>query len=226
MMEGPCRDSIERRAMTAAFPNLHLLDHPLIRHKLSIVRDAATPSGQFRRLLGEIAALMAYEACRHLPLEAIAVRTPIAEAACHRIAAPVTLVPILRAGIGMTEGLLSLMPEARVGHLGIYRDEKTIEPVCYYSKVPEDIAAGPVFIIDPMLATGGSAAFAASELKRLGCRELRMICLVAAPPGVERMLRAHPDLPIHAAALDDRLDERKYIVPGLGDAGDRIFGTQ
>jgi len=210
----------------AAFANLHLLDHPLIRHKLSVVRDARTPSAEFRRLIGEIAALMAYETCRHLPLEPVEVRTPIGVAACHRIAAPVTLVPILRAGIGMTEGLLSLMPEARVGHLGIYRDERTIEPVCYYSKVPEDIAAGPVFLIDPMLATGGSAVFAASELKRFGCREIRMICLVAAPPGVARMLAEHPEIPIHAAALDDRLDERSFIVPGLGDAGDRIFGTR
>lgn len=212
--------------MSDAFPNLHLLDHPLIRHKLSIVRNEATPCSEFRRLIGEIAALMAYETCRHLPLEPVAVRTPIAVAECHRIAAPVTLVPILRAGIGMTDGLLSLIPEARVGHLGIYRDERTVEPVCYYSKVPADIAAGPVFLIDPMLATGGSAAFAAAELRRLGCREIRMICLVAAPPGVGRMLRDHPGVPIHAAALDDRLDERSYIVPGLGDAGDRIFGTR
>lgn len=215
------------RAMPASrFPNLFLLDHPLIRHKLSIVRDARTASPEFRRLIGEIAALMTFETCRYLPLEPIVVRTPLGDADGARIAAPVTLVPILRAGIGMTEGLLSLIPEARVGHLGIYRDEETVQPVCYYSKVPSDIAAGPVFLIDPMLATGGSASFAASELRKFGCDTIRMICLVAAPPGVERMLADHPDVPIHAAALDERLDERSYIVPGLGDAGDRIFGTK
>ncbi len=208
------------------FPNLFVLDHPLILHKLSIVRDARTPSPDFRRLLGEIAALMAFETCRHLPTAPVVVKTPLGEASGARIAAPVTLVPILRAGIGMTDGLLSLLPEARVGHLGIYRDEETVQPVCYYSKVPTDIAAGPVFLIDPMLATGGSASFAAGELKKLGCATIRMICLVAAPPGVERMLADHPDVPVHAAALDDRLDERSYIVPGLGDAGDRIFGTR
>lgn len=207
------------------FPNLFLLEHPLIRHKLTLVRDARTPSHEFRRLLGDISALMTFETCRHLPTEEVVVRTPMGDARGSRISAPVTLVPILRAGIGMTDGLLALIPEARVGHLGIYRDEETARPVSYYSKLPSDIAAGPVFLIDPMLATGGSAAFAASELKKVGCR-VRMICLVAAPPGVERMLREHPDVPIHAAALDDRLDERSYIVPGLGDAGDRIFGTR
>lgn len=208
------------------FDNLHVLDHPLIRHKLTIARDARTKSPEFRRLIGEIAGLMAYETFRHLPLEPVGIQTPVATTEGARISQPVTLVPILRAGIGMTEGLLALVPEARVGHLGIYRDETTAQPVRYYSKMPEDIADGPVLLVDPMLATGGSACHAADELRRIGCENLRMICLVAAPVGVERMLEHHPDIPIHAAALDERLDENCYIVPGLGDAGDRIFGTR
>jgi len=208
------------------FPNLFLLDHPLILHKLTLARDARTKSPEFRRLIGEIAGLMAFETFRHLPLEPVRIDTPVGPTEGARISQPTTLVPILRAGIGMTEGLLALLPEARVGHLGIYRDEATATPVRYYSKMPEDIADGPVLLVDPMLATGGSACHAADELRRLGCANLRMICLVAAPPGVERMLEHHPDVPIHAAALDERLDENSYIVPGLGDAGDRIFGTR
>ncbi|MGA1016872.1 MAG: uracil phosphoribosyltransferase, partial [Phycisphaerales bacterium] len=166
------------------------------------------------------------ETFRHLPLEPRRIETPVAVTEGARISQPVTLVPILRAGIGMTEGLLALLPEARVGHLGIYRDEETATPVRYYSKMPVDIADGPVLLVDPMLATGGSACAAAEELRQLGCTNLRMICLVAAPQGVERMLEIHPDIPIHTAALDERLDENNYIVPGLGDAGDRIFGTR
>ena len=212
--------------MTALHPNLRLLDHPLIRQKLTQARDAGTPPIEFRRLLNEIAGLMTFEFTRELPAEEIKVETPLERTRGWRIARPITLVPILRAGIGMTDGILQLLPEARVAHIGVYRDEKSLQPVSYYRKFPPDVAAGPALLVDPMLATGGSASFAASELKERGCADIQMMVLVAAPEGVERMRADHPDVTIFAAALDRQLNERGYILPGLGDAGDRIFGTQ
>lgn len=207
------------------FPNVKVFDHPLIRHKLTQLRDRTTQTADFRRHLNEIAGLMTYEVCRELTTEEIQVETPIAIARGHRLREKVTLVPILRAGIGMCDGILSLFPEARVGHIGIYRDERTATPVEYYRKLPRDVAEGPVFIVDPMLATGGSAAKAVADLRSLGCRSVEMICLVAAPEGLARMASADPELVVNAAAIDERLNERKFIIPGLGDAGDRIFGT-
>ncbi len=206
-------------------PNLRIFDHPLIQQKLTRARDRRTSSAVFRQLLNEIAGLMTFEACRSFETRAVEVETPLERTMGLELAQPITLAPILRAGIGMTEGILSLVPEARVGFIGIYRDEASLEPVDYYSKFPPDIAAGPVILVDPMLATGGSAVHAVSRLKDHGCRHIQMICLVAAPPGVTRMAEVHPDVCVHAAALDRELDDRAYILPGLGDAGDRIFGT-
>jgi uracil phosphoribosyltransferase len=208
------------------FNNLFVFDHPLIQHKLSIARQRHTSSQDFRRLLNEIAGLMTFELSRDLPTRRIEIETPLEKMEGVRIAAPVTLVPILRAGIGMTDGILSVMPEARVGHIGIYRDEKSLRPIAYYAKFPKDVAQGPVLLVDPMLATGGSAVHAAGELKRRGVTDIRLICLVAAPEGVARMLDAHPDVRVFTAGLDRQLDDRGFILPGLGDAGDRIFGTQ
>jgi uracil phosphoribosyltransferase len=207
------------------FPNAKVFDHPLIRHKLTLIRDRRTPHAEFRRLLNEIAGLMTYEVCRELETVEMEVETPVAVARGHRLRDKVTLVPVLRAGIGMCDGILALFPEARVGHIGIYRDEATASPVEYYRKLPHDIASGPVFIVDPMLATGGSAAKAVADLRSMGCRSVQMICLVAAPDGIRRMREADEHLIVNVAAIDDRLNERKFIVPGLGDAGDRIFGT-
>jgi uracil phosphoribosyltransferase len=208
------------------YANLHIFDHPLIQTKLTRARDVRSTSGEFRRLLNEIAGLMTFEISRDFPVESIRVRTPLEETQGVRLSRPVTLVPILRAGTGMTDGILSLIPEARVGHIGIYRDEASLEPVAYYAKYPADIAEGPVLVVDPMLATGGSAVHAVGDLKSRGCRDVKLICLVCAPPGVERMLASHPEVPIYSASLDRLLNERGYILPGLGDAGDRIFGTQ
>jgi len=208
------------------FSNLFVFDHPLIQHKLSIARHRATSSQDFRRLLNEIAGLMTFELSRDFHTQSITVETPLASTQGVRIATPVTLVPILRAGIGMTDGILAVMPEARVGHIGIYRDEKSLAPVAYYAKFPRDVALGPVLLVDPMLATGGSAVHAAGELKKRGCSDIRLICLVTAPEGVRRMLEHHPEVRVYAASLDEKLNERGYILPGLGDAGDRIFGTQ
>ncbi len=212
-------------ALDDRFPNLRIFDHPLIQQKLTIARDRRTDSATFRRLLNEIAALMTFEVSRDFPSEPVEVETPMERTTGSRLALPVTLVPILRAGIGMTEGILSLLPEARVGHIGIYRDESSLEPIAYYAKFPPDIARGPVLLIDPMLATGGSASHAAGELRKRHCTQLTMICLVAAPPGILRMQQKHPGLIIYTAALDRELNQRGYILPGLGDAGDRIFGT-
>lgn len=208
------------------FPNLLVFDHPLIQTKLTRARDRETSPREFRGLLNEIGALMTFSACRHLPVVPIDVETPLERATGCRLERPLVLVPILRAGIGMTDGLLALVPEARVGHVGVYRDEKTLQPVQYYAKFPPDIAHSHVLVIDPMLATGGSAAYAMDLLKERGCTDLRLLCLVAAPDGVRTMLERHPDVPVLTAALDRELDERGYIRPGLGDAGDRIFGTQ
>lgn len=209
----------------AAFANLRLFGHPLIQQKLTAARDMRIGHGEFRRLLNEIAGLMTFEISRDFPTREVEVRTPLERTTGRMISVPVTLVPILRAGVGMTDGILDLMPEARVGHIGIYRDEATLQPVAYYAKFPMDIAEGPVLLIDPMLATGGSAVHAIGELKQRGCRDIRLICLVCAPEGLTALLQQHPDVLVYAAALDRQLDERGYILPGLGDAGDRLFGT-
>ena len=208
------------------FKNLHVFEHPLVQDKITRARDVDTPHSQFRRLLNEIAGLMTYEVCRELKTREHDVRTPIGLTNGKYLDEPLTLVPILRAGIGMTDGMLGLLPEARVGHVGLYRDEETLEPVEYYAKFPPDMADGMVLLIDPMLATGGSASAAVDLLKRKGCERIRFICLVAAPEGVRRLEEDHPNLPVYSAVLDERLNEKGYIVPGLGDAGDRIFGTQ
>ena len=207
-------------------PNLRLFDHPLIQQKLARLRDVTTTTEVFRMLLNQVAGLMTFQISGDFPTVEVELQTPLERTTGLQLAHPVTLVPILRAGIGMTEGMLTLMPEARVGHVGSYRDEATFEPVSYYFKVPPDIAEGSVIVVDPMLATGGSAVHACDELRRLECPSIRFICLVCAPEGVLRMEDAHPDIEIYAASLDRGLDERKYIMPGLGDAGDRIFGTQ
>ncbi len=206
--------------------NLRVFDHPLIQTKLTRLRDRATVTGDFRRLLNEIAALMTFEISRDFPTKEVAVVTPLERTVGRALSRPVTLVPILRAGMGMTDGILALIPEARVGHIGIYRDESSLEPVAYYAKFPPDMAQGPVLLVDPMLATGGSATHAVGELKKRGCRDIKMVCLVCAPPGVMRLGEHHPDVVVYTASLDRQLNERGYILPGLGDAGDRIFGTQ
>lgn len=208
------------------FENLYLFAHPLIQDKLTRARNSGTPPAQFRKLLNEIAGLMTYDVCRELQTRLEEVQTPISSTEGYVLDEPVTLVPILRAGIGMTEGILALLPEARVGHIGLYRDESTLEPIEYYAKLPPDVASGVVLLIDPMLATGGSASAALTLLKKRGCDRIRMICLVAAPEGIHRLEQDHPDVLIFVAALDDSLNEKGYIVPGLGDAGDRLFGTQ
>ena len=210
----------------AEFPNLRIFQHPLIQLKLTRARDQSSPPMDFRRHLNEIAALMIYEVSRCFETRKVQVQTPLEATEGTVLSRPVTLVPILRAGIGMTDGILAIMPEARVGHIGIYRDEASLEPVAYYAKFPPDIAASHVLLIDPMLATGGSACHAASELKQRGCRDVSLICLVCAPEGVRKMARHHADVPVYTAALDRELNEQGYILPGLGDAGDRIFGTQ
>ena len=207
------------------FENLRLFEHPLIQQKLTRARDMRTPSMEFRYLLNEIAGLMTFEISRSFPTREVSVRTPLEQTTGTSLSQPVTLVPILRAGIGMTEGILALIPEARVAHVGIYRDENSLLPVSYYAKYPPDIAEGPVLLIDPMLATGGSACHAVAELKTRNCKDIKLICLVCAPEGVKRMLDAHPDVVVYAAALDRELNNKGYILPGLGDAGDRIFGT-
>ena len=206
---------------------LHLVDHPLIAHKLTIMRRKNTPSKDFRELLDEISMLMGYEITRGLPLEDIDIETPVAKTTAKRIAGKkLAIVPILRAGLGMVDGLLRLVPVARVGHIGLYRDPETHEPVEYYCKLPLDIDKRLVIIVDPMLATGGSAADARATVKAKGARNILLMCLVAAPEGVEKVQKAHPDVDIFAAALDEGLNDHAYIVPGLGDAGDRIFGTE
>ncbi len=204
-----------------------VFDHPLIQHKLSVLRDEKTSVKEFRELVSEIAQLMCYEATRDLPLEEVEVKTPVATAKCRRISGKkLAVVPILRAGLGMVDGMVAMIPNAKVGHVGLYRDPKTLEPVKYYFKMPPDIAERDVIIVDPMLATGGSAAAATQFIKDEGVKNIKLMCIIAAPEGVEAMQKAHPDVEIFAAALDDHLNEHGYIVPGLGDAGDRIFGTK
>ena len=207
--------------------NVCVFDHPLIQHKLSILRDKNTSVKEFRELISEIAMLMCYEATRDLPLEEIDVETPIAVAKAKRISGKkLAIVPILRAGLGMVDGMVSLIPNAKVGHIGLFRDPETKEPVKYYFKMPPDIAERDVIVVDPMLATGGSASAAISFIKETGVTRVKLMCIIGAPEGVERMQKDHPDVPIYIAALDEKLNENAYIVPGLGDAGDRIFGTK
>ena len=204
-----------------------VMNHPLIHHKLSILRDRETGVKQFREVVGEIAALMCVEATRDLATQEVVVETPVASAATRRLAGrKLAVVPILRAGLGMLDGVLMLIPSAKVGHIGLYRDPETLNPVDYYCNLPADIENCDVFVLDPMLATGGSACAALTSLKNHGARSLRFLCIISAPEGVEKVREAHPDVDIYTASLDERLNEHGYIVPGLGDAGDRIFGTE
>lgn len=212
---------------TPEFPTLTIIQHPLVQHKLTILRDQTTPTKIFKELVDEIAMLMAYEATIDLTVDSVEVATPLETSSGFHISGKkLTLVPILRAGLGMVEGILRLIPAARVGHIGLYRDHETLEPVDYYFKVPGDAAERDFFLLDPMLATGGSAAAAVTSLKRAGATRIRMLCLVAAPQGVARLSAAHPDVQIYCAALDRELNVQGYILPGLGDAGDRLFGTR
>ena len=203
-----------------------IMDHPLIQHKIGIIRKKETSSKEFRELVGEIAMLMGYEASRDLALEDEAIETPICPTTVKRLVGKkMAIVPILRAGLGMVQGLLAIMPAAKVGHIGLYRDPETLNPVEYYCKLPADIAGREEFVTDPVLATGGSASAAITLLKEKGARKIHFMCIVAAPEGVEKMRREHPDVDIFIGALDQGLNDHGYIVPGLGDAGDRIFGT-
>ena len=208
-------------------PNLTVIDHPLIRHKLAVLRSRETSKKTFRELVDEISMLMGYEATKDLPLEDVEIDTPLERTTAQMVSGKkLTLVPILRAGLGMVEGLLRLMPAVRVGHIGLYRDHETLQPVDYYFKIPPDPESRDFIVLDPMLATGGSASAAVSSLKRQGAARVRLMSLVAAPEGVERMLKDHPEVQVYTAALDRELNEHGYILPGLGDAGDRLFGTK
>ena len=202
-----------------------LLDHPVIQTKLTELRDISCDHRRFRSLMNQIAALMVYEVTRGWATEAHDVRTPLEKTSGRALARKVTLVPILRAGLGMSDGVLAVLPEARLGHLGVYRDEKTLKPVAYFQKLPPDIAQSEVLLLDPMLATGGSASSAIALLKKAGVSSIRFVCIVAAPEGIALIEREHPDVPIFCAAIDRQLNDRGYILPGLGDAGDRLFGT-
>ncbi len=207
--------------------NVTIFDHPLIQHKLSILRDKRTSSKDFRDLVSEIAMLMCYEATRDLPLQNVEIETPICKTTVKQLAGKkLAVVPILRAGLGMVDGMLRMVPSARVGHIGLYRDEKTMQPVEYFCKLPKDIEKRDVFVVDPMLATGGSGIDAISQIKQRHPKSIRFLCLIAAPEGIEALSKAHPDVHIYCAAQDEKLNDKCYIVPGLGDAGDRIFGTK
>ena len=208
-----------------ALPNVIVIDHPVVQTKLSELRDFTADHRKFRSLLDEIAMLMTYEVTRDWPTQPKPVQTPLERMTGRVLARQVTLVPILRAGLGMADGVLKLLPDARMGHLGVYRNEKSLEPVSYYQKLPPDIASTEVLLIDPMLATGGSGSAAVSVLKQAGVSSMKFVCLVAAPEGIQTLHAQHPEVPIYCAAIDRQLNERGYILPGLGDAGDRIFGT-
>lgn len=204
-----------------------VMDHPLIQHKIGVIRKEETGSKDFRQIIGEISMLMCYEATRDLKLQEVEITTPICKMKARELQGKkLAVVPILRAGLGMVDGMLAMIPAAKVGHIGLYRDPKTLEPVEYYSKLPADIAEREVFVVDPMLATGGSSAEAIRMLKEKGANHIRFMCIIAAPEGVARMQKEHPDVDLYIGALDERLNEHGYIVPGLGDAGDRIFGTK
>ena len=207
--------------------NIHILNHPLLQHKLSILRDEHTGTNEFRKVVSEIASLMTYEATRDLPLTTKHIKTPLCEMDAPTLAGrKFVVVPILRAGLGLVDGVLRMVPSARVGHIGMYRDEETLEPHPYFCKMPKDVAERDVLIVDPMLATGGSAAEAIDEMKKRGCKHIKLMVLVAAPEGIAHLQKLHPDVDIYAGAVDEKLNENGYIVPGLGDAGDRIFGTK
>jgi len=206
-------------------PQVILVSHPVIQQRLTLARDKNTKVEHFRTLLSQIASLMAFELTRDYPTVDVEVETPLGPCRGKKLAVELTLVPILRAGLGMSDGILQLIPEARVGHLGLYRDEKTLNPVAYYNKLPTDVAETEVIIIDPMLATGGSLNVAIKSVKDAGAKSIKILCLVASPEGIQTVTKVHPDVSIYTAAIDERLDDRGYIVPGLGDAGDRIFGT-
>ena len=207
-------------------PKFFLFDHPLIQHKISILRDKQTSTKEFRELVNELAMLMAYEVTRDLPLKEVDIETPVAATKAKVLAGKkIALVPILRAGLGMVDGMLSIIPNAKVGHIGLYRDPNTLKPVEYYCKLPEDIQNREVILLDPMLATGGSASAAITFLKERGITSIKFVCLISAPDGIARLQEDHPDVPIFCAARDERLNDHAYIIPGLGDAGDRLFGT-
>jgi uracil phosphoribosyltransferase len=209
-----------------SFSNLKVLEHPLIQHKLTLLRDRATSTRDFKQLTSEIAMLMAYEVTKDLPTEPIEIDTPLEHMTGRMVSDKLlTLVPILRAGLGMVDGVSALLPTARVGHIGVSRDESSLEPHHYYAKLPGEVGNRDYFVLDPMLATGGSATAAVTTLKTAGARRIKFLCIVAAPEGVKRMLDGHPDVPVYAAALDRQLNDHGYILPGLGDAGDRLFGT-
>lgn len=206
---------------------VHVMDHPLIQHKVSLMRDKETGAKEFRELLNEISMLMAYEVTRDLPLKSVQIETPICTAQTKVIAGKkLAIVPILRAGLGMVDGIMSLVPAAKVGHIGLYRDPNTLEPVEYYCKLPADAEEREILLVDPMLATGGSASAAISFMKRRGCKHIKLVNLIAAPEGINRVQADHPDVNIYVAALDEKLNDHGYIIPGLGDAGDRLFGTK
>lgn len=216
----------EERIMPQTFEP-QILDHPLIQHKISLMRKKETGSKDFRELASEVATLMCYEATRDLPLKEVTVETPICRCKTKMLSGrKLAIVPILRAGLGMVDGMLTLIPAAKVGHIGLYRDEETAKPIEYFCKLPKDISEREVIVVDPMLATGGSADAAISEMKKRGCKHIKLMVLVAAPEGIEHIQKLYPDVEIYAGALDDHLNEHGYIVPGLGDAGDRIFGTK
>ena len=207
--------------------NVTIFDHPLIQHKLSILRDKNMSSKDFRELVSEIAMLMCYEVTRDLPLEEVEIETPICKTTVKHLAGKkLAIIPILRAGLGMVDGIRSLIPSARIGHIGLYRDETTLKPVEYYCKLPKDIANRDVIVVDPMLATGGSGIDAVSQIKLRHPKSIKFVCIIAAPEGIEAFSKAHPDVSIYCAALDEKLNDNGYIIPGLGDAGDRIFGTK
>jgi uracil phosphoribosyltransferase len=209
------------------FPNLTVINHPLVQHKLSVLREKTTSKKTFRALVDEISMLMGYEVTKDLRLEDVEIETPLETMTAKKVSGKkLTLVPILRAGLGMVEGMLRLMPSVRVGHIGLYREHDTLQPVDYYFKIPGDVEARDFILLDPMLATGGSAIAAVDSLKKSGAARVRLVCIVAAPEGVQKMLAAHPDVQVYAASLDRQLNDHGYILPGLGDAGDRLFGTR
>lgn len=206
---------------------VHVFDHPLIQHKVTYIRDKNTGTKEFRELVDEVATLMAFEATRDLPLEEVEIETPVSQAKTKVISGKkLGIIPILRAGLGMVDGILKLIPAAKVGHIGLYRDPETLKPVEYYVKLPSDVEERDFIVVDPMLATGGSAVEAIHSLKKRGARNIKFMCLIASPEGVEAVKEAHPDVDIYIAALDEKLNDHGYIVPGLGDAGDRLFGTK
>ena len=207
--------------------NVCVFDHPLIQHKLSILRDKNTSVKEFREIVSELAGLMCYEATRDLPLEEVEIETPVAPCKAKRIAGKkLAVVPILRAGLGMVDGIMAMVPSCKIGHIGLYRDPETLEPVESYCKLPADISERDVYVVDPMFATGGSASAACTFLKQHGCRHIKLMCIIGAPQGADKVLADHPDVDIYVAAMDSHLNDHGYIVPGLGDAGDRIFGTK